>query len=309
MLASTRSPGGPSERRCKRTSRDASYTVPVTPRNPPTHPIVRAALLVCATPSFATLRSRRPPGPLVVFHLRVGSKFQTPPYFEMTRGQGQPENLDSGMAPDKSPVVDEVVAVPPDAPGTFLESVIGSKYDNCRLFGYFLTQIAVSPYFTAGFGLMVCYALRRFSWKGSNVQAVQGVGVGLAGLRRSLTFFSHALRRHMLVTLEIPNRDKAFEWFLAWQAQANLAAKAARFIRSHELSLETTYRQHANGSSVSVLPRPCCRLVRAAALIPPPCCPPHPCRPHVCVALLVPATSDSGANTGTFYTQSTAPNA
>ena len=99
---------------------------------------------------------------------------------------------------------------------------------------------------------MVCNALRLFSRKGSNVQAVQGVGVGLAGLRRSLTFFSHALRRRMLVTLEIPNRDKAFEWFLAWQAQANLAAKAARFIRSHELSLETTYQQHANGSSEAV---------------------------------------------------------
>ena len=166
---------------------------------------------------------------------------------------------------------------------------------------------------------MVCYALRRFSWKGSNVQAVQGVGVGLAGLRRSLTFFSHALRRHMLITLEIPNRDKAFEWFLAWQAQANLAAKAARFIRSHELSLETRYRQHANGSSVSVLPRPCCRLVRAAtSSVPPPSfrhpvvpliraaptsvlpssslplarCP-HPCRCLVCAAALLPPPSVS----------------
>ncbi|KAF8512890.1 BCS1 N terminal-domain-containing protein [Gautieria morchelliformis] len=79
-----------------------------------------------------------------------------------------------------------------------------------------------------------------------------GVGVGLAILRRSVGFLSHAVRRRMLVTLEIANRDKAFEWFLAWQAQANQSSPAFRFVRSHELSLETTYQQHSNGSSEAV---------------------------------------------------------
>lgn len=56
----------------------------------------------------------------------------------------------------------------------------------------------------------------------------------------------------MLVTLEIPNRDKAFEWFLSWQAQAKQSSAVSRFMRSHELSLETTYQQHPNGSSEAV---------------------------------------------------------
>lgn len=75
--------------------------------------------------------------------------------------------------------------------------------------------------------------------------------MGLAGLRRSANLLGHVLRRRMLVTLEIPNRDKAFEWFLAWQAEATRLSKS-RFLRSHELSLETSYQQHANGSSEAV---------------------------------------------------------
>lgn len=78
------------------------------------------------------------------------------------------------------------------------------------------------------------------------------MGVGLAVLRRSTNFLAQVLRRRMLVSLEIPNRDKAFEWFLAWQAQSARQSSTSRFIRSHELSLETSYQQHPNGSSEAV---------------------------------------------------------
>ncbi|KIJ55841.1 hypothetical protein M422DRAFT_24346 [Sphaerobolus stellatus SS14] len=89
-----------------------------------------------------------------------------------------------------------------------------------------------NPYFSAGFGLM-------------------GVGVGLAVVRRSTNLLAQVIRRRMLVTLEIPNRDKSFEWFLTWQAEANRRS-TSQFIKSHELSLETTYQQHPNGSSEAV---------------------------------------------------------
>lgn len=60
----------------------------------------------------------------------------------------------------------------------------------------------------------------------------------------------------MLVTLEINNKDRSYEWFLAWMAhQTNVAAKskaslrAAPWIRSHQLSVETMIEQRKNGSS------------------------------------------------------------
>lgn len=85
-----------------------------------------------------------------------------------------------------------------------------------------------------------------------NSRSIQGVGVGLALLRRSGAFLTHIARRRMLVTLEIPNKDRAFEWFLTWQAKQDKASSASRFIPSHELSVETAFRQGATGSSEAV---------------------------------------------------------
>jgi len=65
----------------------------------------------------------------------------------------------------------------------------------------------------------------------------------------------------MLVSLEISNKDKAYDWFLAWMAhQTQVQAQAAAssrsilsssvpWIRSHQLSVETTFEQRKNGSS------------------------------------------------------------
>lgn len=62
------------------------------------------------------------------------------------------------------------------------------------------------------------------------------------------------LRRRMLVSLEIDNRDRAYDWFLGWMAHrtssvASKASRSAPWIRSHELSVETMIERRPNGSS------------------------------------------------------------
>lgn len=93
-----------------------------------------------------------------------------------------------------------------------------------------------SPYFQAGFGLM-------------------GVGVALTVLRQAVTVSSVALRRRMLVSLEINNKDPSYDWFLAWMSkQTQDAATSGRglmraWTRSHQLSVQTLHEQLKNGSS------------------------------------------------------------
>ncbi|KAL4077128.1 BCS1 N terminal-domain-containing protein [Scleroderma yunnanense] len=94
-----------------------------------------------------------------------------------------------------------------------------------------------NPYFQAGFGLM-------------------GVGVGLTVLRQGLILGSTTLRRRLLVTLEVNNKDRAYEWFLTWLAHnANTAPQkraTSRWFRSHQLSVETAVEQRSNGSSSAI---------------------------------------------------------
>lgn len=81
---------------------------------------------------------------------------------------------------------------------------------------------------------------------------VQGLGVGLTVLRQGLVFGTIALRRRMLVSLEINNKDRAYEWFLAWMSHQNQVAQQtsrAPWTRSHQLSVETIVEQRKNGSS------------------------------------------------------------
>ncbi|KZT28418.1 hypothetical protein NEOLEDRAFT_1108514 [Neolentinus lepideus HHB14362 ss-1] len=88
-----------------------------------------------------------------------------------------------------------------------------------------------------------------------------GVGVGLTALRQGAMLASMALRRRMLVELEINNKDRAYEWFLAWMAHQTHTTSASsrgrgrsiinprRWMASHQLSVETMYEQRKNGSS------------------------------------------------------------
>lgn len=74
-------------------------------------------------------------------------------------------------------------------------------------------------------------------------------------------------RRRLLITLEIPSKDRAYPWFLEWMAaqaaHARAVPQADRGFRgalagkvtqlpSHELAVETSYKQHENGSSDAV---------------------------------------------------------
>lgn len=58
-------------------------------------------------------------------------------------------------------------------------------------------------------------------------------------------------QRRLLVSLEIPSRDKAYPWFLQWialEANRKPGAKGLRLF-SNALSVETTYNKHLNGSA------------------------------------------------------------
>lgn len=106
----------------------------------------------------------------------------------------------------------------------------------------------------------------------------QGIGVVLTVFRRSVTLASTFAQRRMLVTLEIPSKDRSYPWFLEWMAihapqpqPTSISSSSAQqqqttgggiaslwkgkqpmSLRSHELAVETTYKQHENGASEAV---------------------------------------------------------
>lgn len=85
----------------------------------------------------------------------------------------------------------------------------------------YVSTLSENPYFGAGFGLF-------------------GVGAGAALLRKgfqaSLIFF----RRHYMITLEVPCRDKSYQWLLQW-----ITNKGAR--QTQHLSVETSFEQKDSG--------------------------------------------------------------
>ena len=83
----------------------------------------------------------------------------------------------------------------------------------------------------------------------TDCRKTQGVGVGITVLRRATVLASVALRRRMLVTLEINNKDRAYPWFLTWLAHHQRTARRPAWAHSHQLSVETAYAQRSNGSA------------------------------------------------------------
>ncbi|KAI1237264.1 hypothetical protein IHE44_0014525 [Lamprotornis superbus] len=77
-----------------------------------------------------------------------------------------------------------------------------------------------NPYFGAGFGLV-------------------GVGTVLAAARKGAQFGLVAFRRHYMITLEVPSKDKSYQWLLNWVSHH---AK-----HTQHLSVETSYLQHESG--------------------------------------------------------------
>ncbi|CAH1712763.1 unnamed protein product [Aphis gossypii] len=84
-----------------------------------------------------------------------------------------------------------------------------------------LSTLGDNPYFGAGFGLF-------------------GLGLGAAVLRKGASAGLVLFRRNFMMTLEVPCRDKSYQWVLLWVTQ-----KAAK--RTQHLSVETTFEQMDTG--------------------------------------------------------------
>ncbi|KAL6953072.1 mitochondrial chaperone, partial [Sarracenia purpurea var. burkii] len=85
----------------------------------------------------------------------------------------------------------------------------------------FFSSLVDNPYFGAGFGLF-------------------GLGVGAAVLRKGMQGAAIYFRRHHLITLEIPCRDKSHQWMLKW-----ITVRGAR--ETQHLSVETSFEQFDTG--------------------------------------------------------------
>ena len=84
-----------------------------------------------------------------------------------------------------------------------------------------------NPYFSAGFGLGL-------------------LGTGLAALRGGAKAAATLAQRHLLVTLEVTSKDKAYPWVLQWlTAQATRPGAAAA--AAQHMSVDTITQRLANG--------------------------------------------------------------
>lgn len=85
----------------------------------------------------------------------------------------------------------------------------------------YVSALSDNPYFGAGFGLF-------------------GLGAGAAMLRKGLQGALILFRRHYMITLEVPCRDKSYQWVLQWITQ-----KGAK--HTQHLSVETSFQQRDTG--------------------------------------------------------------
>lgn len=87
--------------------------------------------------------------------------------------------------------------------------------------GEYLSSLGDNPYFGAGFGLF-------------------SLGAAAAIARKSLQGALIVLRRHCLISLEVPCRDKSYQWLLQW-----MTVKGAK--QTQHLSVETSFSLKETG--------------------------------------------------------------
>ncbi|KOC70783.1 Mitochondrial chaperone BCS1 [Habropoda laboriosa] len=85
----------------------------------------------------------------------------------------------------------------------------------------YVQTLSDNPYFGAGFGLF-------------------GLGAGAALLRKGMQAGMIFFRRHYMITLEVPCRDKSYQWVLQW-----ITNKGAK--ETQHLSVETSFEQKETG--------------------------------------------------------------
>lgn len=87
--------------------------------------------------------------------------------------------------------------------------------------GEYISALGDNPYFGAGFGLF-------------------GIGAAAAIMRKGLQASLVLFRRHYMITMEVPCRDKSYQWLLQW-----ITIRGAR--KTQHLSVETSFEQNESG--------------------------------------------------------------
>lgn len=91
--------------------------------------------------------------------------------------------------------------------------------------GDIVSNLTDNEFFSAGFGLI-------------------GVGAGLSILRRSTSLLDIGFRKYCTTTIEIPSKDKSYEWVLAWLSRQKMMA-------NNHTMVETEFNQLETGKIVS----------------------------------------------------------
>lgn len=113
----------------------------------------------------------------------------------------------------------------------------------------YVQTLADNPYFGAGFGLVGLGAGAALLRKGAQFGAVlfrYDTEILCSSYTTYFTRFFNLIcyfffiRRHYMITLEVPCRDKSYQWLLQW-----ITHKGAR--KTQHLSVETSFEQRETG--------------------------------------------------------------
>ncbi|KAL2915733.1 Complex III assembly protein translocase and chaperone [Polyrhizophydium stewartii] len=108
--------------------------------------------------------------------------------------------------------------------------------------------LAANPYFSAGFGLI-------------------GVTAGLALLRKGVQHGITFAERRLLVSLEIPNRDHSYHWFLQWMGEYNARQAAGIAAAASTAAAAAAGGQSAAGAAAGSAPSAKARRGFGASLL------------------------------------------